>query len=870
MNVGIAFSGGGFRATLFHLGVIRYLHREGRLGDVTHICSVSGGSVLAAHLVQNWERYTGTAEDFESAADELVRFVQSDVRGRIVRRFLTVWPTLLLPEGGRFDRFRVSATRLPQRFYHRELFEQLRDSGRTKDRMQSREGILGELDSDLHSKPYLEILATNLNYGTVAAFNAEGYYFETAPIETDGATGPGNAADYPSSTTPIALAVASSSAYPALFAPVRLTKESLGETSGALPDQTHLLTDGGVFDNLGVSRFRSILQKEGSFPLVRGQDILEPARIASALIEGAMEDGPRPFARLWRLLTPTAHREVERSRQKENGCSAALVAPLNYLIRRTDLYDPDGWHEVALSGEARNRLLKGHDPLDRYALFMKNRLLIESAFPGAVAACSEQPILVLVSDAGRSFQRITEIRFSDFFLSTAVRASDVLMNRIAQMERAKSRDDGKFLFISINDTVDDHAEPFAPDRSIQRAVAQIRTDFDRFSDAEVSGLVRHGYCVARKAYAGLLEEPSEHQHEPPWDPVRSRPPGHDYTQTDASDRNALERSKYRRLGLFSLRDWISYIHLVFLVALAFAGWLLWHEAASVVSELVLRARTGTAYAHYKAPTIDFWEVLDPYHIDETRYKEVDNLPEPNHGGFRIQSDDRLFDLQHWRPVTDRALAAFKGRDEGFPSWVREWRSRTSDERIGLLRRLGEPMILTRHIRFSKKAANDMPLGARNDEIHFQFLTHGFGVVPRLSPEDQKHTQWSVLRSRRLGSAGSQDAKKWDLVVKLPDEKPGDSMTLKVEAIFWNGYQSEEDLTAMIKINEPTSEASLWVLFPEGKPYDTYVLHQYFIDHRTAGPIEKAGPLTNTRRTKLFWQLDGTAEPHQIFEIKWSW
>ena len=62
MRIGLALSGGGFRATLYHLGVVRFLRDSDLLSRVTHITSVSGGSVIAAHLVMNWDRYCGTAE----------------------------------------------------------------------------------------------------------------------------------------------------------------------------------------------------------------------------------------------------------------------------------------------------------------------------------------------------------------------------------------------------------------------------------------------------------------------------------------------------------------------------------------------------------------------------------------------------------------------------------------------------------------------------------------------------------------------------------------------------------------------------------------------------------------------------------------
>ena len=64
---GLALSGGGFRASLYHLGLIRFLRDAGILSQVTHITAVSGGSILAAHLVLNWERYNGSSAEFEMA-----------------------------------------------------------------------------------------------------------------------------------------------------------------------------------------------------------------------------------------------------------------------------------------------------------------------------------------------------------------------------------------------------------------------------------------------------------------------------------------------------------------------------------------------------------------------------------------------------------------------------------------------------------------------------------------------------------------------------------------------------------------------------------------------------------------------------------
>lgn len=48
-RIGLALSGGGFRATLFHLGIVRFLSDAGILPSVTHITSVSGGKDLEHH-----------------------------------------------------------------------------------------------------------------------------------------------------------------------------------------------------------------------------------------------------------------------------------------------------------------------------------------------------------------------------------------------------------------------------------------------------------------------------------------------------------------------------------------------------------------------------------------------------------------------------------------------------------------------------------------------------------------------------------------------------------------------------------------------------------------------------------------------------
>jgi NTE family protein len=53
-GVGLALSGGGFRATLFHLGALWRLNELGWLPKLDRISSVSGGSITSGLLAVRW------------------------------------------------------------------------------------------------------------------------------------------------------------------------------------------------------------------------------------------------------------------------------------------------------------------------------------------------------------------------------------------------------------------------------------------------------------------------------------------------------------------------------------------------------------------------------------------------------------------------------------------------------------------------------------------------------------------------------------------------------------------------------------------------------------------------------------------------
>ena len=153
-GIGLCLSGGGFRATFFHLELIRFLSRFGLLKHVTQIASVSGGSVLAAHLVLNWARYTASDDEFAAAEKELVDFGRRDVRGRIVRRWLfsIIFPILRL--------FPVTTRRTS--LLEREYAYLLRNA------------LLRDVEPGQGERPILHVLGTSFTTAICVRFQAKG------------------------------------------------------------------------------------------------------------------------------------------------------------------------------------------------------------------------------------------------------------------------------------------------------------------------------------------------------------------------------------------------------------------------------------------------------------------------------------------------------------------------------------------------------------------------------------------------------------------------------------------------------------------------------------------------------------------------
>jgi NTE family protein len=244
-KIALALSGGGSRAMAFHLGCLRALHAAGILDRISTISSVSGGSVIAA-------LYCQTPGDFDA--------FESRTRGILARGLVrpAAWAAISTLEGLKalvnvtaiaLDRALASAARLVLRFlwlHRRVRAGWLRQSPIR--RGASRTTILRRVFSRIfdhepltafrRDRPKLIIVACELR--TKSAF-----YFASDKV---GSWQLGAAA---SDGIEIAHAVTASAAYP-LFLPA-LDEIMTFTKGGATARQRVILTDGGVYDNLGLA-----------------------------------------------------------------------------------------------------------------------------------------------------------------------------------------------------------------------------------------------------------------------------------------------------------------------------------------------------------------------------------------------------------------------------------------------------------------------------------------------------------------------------------------------------------------------------------------------------------------------------------------
>jgi NTE family protein len=233
-GIALCLSGGGYRAMLFHLGTLWRLNEGGYLARLNRVSSVSGGSITAGVLALNWNRL-GVKPG--APAPGFVEHVAAPVR-RMGSNTIDIGSVF----EGVFGPGNVA--RRIQDAYDDELFH-------------------GATLQDLPDEPRFVINATNVQSAVLWRFSK--------PYMRDWRVG-----KVSNPRVPLALAVAASSAFPPVLSPCELDLEKYGCTvepnSGADLEREPftkkaVLTDGGVYDNLGLEtaykRYRTLLVSDG-------------------------------------------------------------------------------------------------------------------------------------------------------------------------------------------------------------------------------------------------------------------------------------------------------------------------------------------------------------------------------------------------------------------------------------------------------------------------------------------------------------------------------------------------------------------------------------------------------------------------------
>lgn len=241
-GIGLCQSGGGFRATLFHVGSLWRLNELGLLSQIDRIASVSGGSITAAMLGLAWNHFDwDPTRTHITAASFQKRFVEP--LRKLTRQ------TIDLPAigWGLFSPLSTIGDQIAEA-YDETLFH-----GAT----------LQDLPDDWSATtprtggPRFVIVAMNVRTGSLCRFSKP--YF----------------ADYrvglaPNPRISLASAVAASSAFPPFLSPVEIDLANLNFQPGIPASPVDpawrskaILTDGGVYDNLGLEpiwkRYQTVL-----------------------------------------------------------------------------------------------------------------------------------------------------------------------------------------------------------------------------------------------------------------------------------------------------------------------------------------------------------------------------------------------------------------------------------------------------------------------------------------------------------------------------------------------------------------------------------------------------------------------------------
>ncbi|MEW6533989.1 MAG: patatin-like phospholipase family protein [Candidatus Auribacterota bacterium] len=276
-NIGICLSGGGSRAIAFHLGCLRALYDRKVLQNVNVISTVSGGSVIGAI-------YAYSNDSFIEFDKRIVNLLKSGLKLSILKRIFHL------------------------------------DTWKNKTMI-----LEGALKNEFDNFKMMDIQRENLNIVINACELRSGSAFRFGNKES-GCWRYGIIKD---NNIDVAQAVAASAAYPIFLPPIKKAYNLL-DRNGKIQQTELYLTDGGIYDNLGVTCFDPTKSSKYSYNLYKPDYII--CCVAGTGLFNKTERPSRYLKRIWRSFN-TVHRKLHDAgydklhKYQESGLIKGFILP---------------------------------------------------------------------------------------------------------------------------------------------------------------------------------------------------------------------------------------------------------------------------------------------------------------------------------------------------------------------------------------------------------------------------------------------------------------------------------------------------------------------------------------------------------------
>lgn len=250
-KIGVALSGGGYRAAAFHLGTLRALDELNILQKVDRYSTVSGGSIVGADYLLS----VADQKAYQEFEDSFKHKLKQSVIGQVLRSgtFLAIaagiliwlglicflqftnyyWISWVLFVAGLFVIIKCQFRIFPVSVIIEGIYDRIFFKGKKL--------------NELPKEPMISINSTNLETGLPFVFS------KTHMIDSTYSKNMSPAITFNAKDFPISRSVMASSSVPSVFTPVPITKEFFLNQADA-ERVWPMLVDGGIYDNQGTHK----------------------------------------------------------------------------------------------------------------------------------------------------------------------------------------------------------------------------------------------------------------------------------------------------------------------------------------------------------------------------------------------------------------------------------------------------------------------------------------------------------------------------------------------------------------------------------------------------------------------------------------